>query len=255
MTNCNATKCPMDPGAKLDADKQGERIDATEYRRILGCLRFLLHTRPDLSFSAGMASRFMEKPTVKHLKAVKQILRYLKGTLNFGLVYTQEGKEELLVGYTDSDVGGDLVGRRSTGGMAFYVNESLVTWNSHKEKTVALSSCEAEFMAATAAAKQALWLKNLLGELTGTQLKTMTLMVDNNSAIALMKNPVFHGRSKHIDIKYHFIRECVERGQIVVKRVGTLDQKADSLTKPLPLVKLGVMRHLLGVRELEVHQA
>ncbi|XP_066313480.1 secreted RxLR effector protein 161-like [Miscanthus floridulus] len=110
-----------------------------------------------------MASRFMEKPTVKHLKAVKQILRYLKGTLNFGLVYTQEGKEELLVGYTNSDVGGDLVGR-STGGMAFDVNESLVTWNSHKEKIVALSSCEAEFMVA---AKQALWLKNLLGELTG----------------------------------------------------------------------------------------
>jgi hypothetical protein len=139
--------------------------------------------------------------------------------------------------------------------MAFYVNESLVTWNSHKEKTVALSSCEAEFMAATAAAKQALWLRNLLGELTGTQSKKVTLMVDNNSAIALMKNPVFHGRSKHIDIKYHFIRECVERGQIVEKRVGTLEQKADSLTMPLPAVKLGVMRHLLGVRKLEVHQA
>jgi len=109
----------------------------------------------------------MEKPTAKYLAAVKQILRYLKGTLNYGLVYTQEGKQELLVGYTDSDVGGDVVGRRSTGGMAFYLNDSLVTWNSHKEKTVALSSCEAEFMAATAAAEQALWLRNLLGEITG----------------------------------------------------------------------------------------
>jgi uncharacterized protein YwlG (UPF0340 family) len=151
-------------------------------------------------------------------------MRYLKGTLNFGLVYTQERKEELLVGYTDSDVGGDLVGRRSTGGMAFYLNESLVAWSSHKEKTMALSSCEAKFMAATAAAKQALWLRNMLGEITTTLPKTVTLYVDNNSAIALMKNPVFHGHSKHIDIKYHFIRECVERGQIVVKRVSTLDQ-------------------------------
>ena len=157
----------MNPESKLDADKQGQRIDSTHYRRIIGCLRYLLHTRPDLAFSVGMASRFMEKPTAKHLAAVKQILRYLKGTLNYGLVYTQEGKQELLVGYTDSDVGGDVVGRRSTGGMAFYLNDSLVTWNSHKEKTVALSSCEAEFMAATAAAKQALWLRNLLGEITG----------------------------------------------------------------------------------------
>jgi hypothetical protein len=97
------------------------------------------------------------------------------------------------VGYTDSDVGGDLVGRRSTGGMDFYVNERLVTWSSHKEKTVALSSCEAEFMAATPAAKQALWLRNLLGEITTTKPKTVSLFVDNNSAIALMKNPVSHG--------------------------------------------------------------
>jgi uncharacterized protein YwlG (UPF0340 family) len=157
------------------------------------------------------------------------------------------------VGYSDSDVGGDVVGRRSTGEMAFYLNDSLVTWNSHKEKTVALSSCEAEFMAATAAAKQALWLRNLLGELTGNQMKAVTLMVDNNSAIALMKNPVFHGKSKHIEIKFHFIRECVERGQIMVKRVGTLEQKTDALTKPLATVKLGVMIHLLGVRALGEH--
>jgi hypothetical protein len=163
MSECNVTKFPMDPGAKLDADKQGERIDATRYRRIIGCLRYLLHTRPDMSYSVGVASRFMEKPTVKHLNAVKQIMRYLKGTLNYGLMYTQEMKPELLVGYTDSDSGGDVVGRRSTGGMTFYLNDALITWNSHKEKTVALSSCEVEFMAATAAAKQALWLRNLLG--------------------------------------------------------------------------------------------
>jgi hypothetical protein len=120
---------------------------------------------------------------------------------------------------------------------------------------MALSSCEAEFMAATEAAKQAIWLSNLLSELIGRKQKVVTLYVDNNSAIALMKNPVFHGRSKHIDIKYHFIRECVEHGQIKVKRVSTLEQKADSLTKALPAVKLWIMIHLLGVRELEVYQA
>jgi hypothetical protein len=137
----------------------------------------------------------------------------------------------------------------------FYLNESLITWASHKEKTVALSSCEAEFMAATEAAKQGLWLRSLLSELTAKQPKSVTLYVDNSSAIALMKNLVFHGRSKHIDIKYHFIRECVERKQIVVKRVWTKEQKADTLTKALPAVMLGVMNHLLGVRRIDVYQA
>jgi hypothetical protein len=254
MADCNAAKFPMDPGLKLDADKQGERTDATRYRRIIGSLRYLLHSRPTLSFSVGVASRFMEKPIVKHFNAVKQILRYLKGTLNFGLVYTQEMKQEVLVGYTDSDTGGDVVGRRSTCGMAFYLNDALITWNSHKEKKVALSSCEAEFMAATAAAKQALWLRNLLGEITVTEPRAVTLFVDNNSAIALMKNPMFHGRSKHIDVKFHFIRECIERGKINVKKVNTLDQKADAPTKPMSTIKLSVMRHLLGVREIEDQQ-
>jgi hypothetical protein len=138
--------------------------------------------------------------------------------------------------------------------MAFYLNDALITWNSHKEKTVALSSCEVEFMAATPAAKQALWLRNLLGEITVTEPRVVILFVDNNSAIALMKNPVFHGRSKHIDVKFHFIRECVERGQINVKKVNTLDQKADALTKPMSAIKLSVMRHLLGVREIEDQQ-
>ena len=225
-------------------------MDATEYRRAIGCLRYLLHTRPDLSYAVGMASRFMEKPIVMHQKAVKQILRYLQGTLEYGLVYTQENKTEVLVGYSNSDHAGDVVGRRSTAGMAFYLNDSLITWNSHKEKTVALSSCESEFMAATAAARQGLWLRSLLVEITDKPPQSVKMFVDNNSAIALMKNPVFHGRSKHIDVKYHFIRECVERGQFQVKRVCTEGQRADALTKALPAVKLGIMRHLLGVRDL-----
>ena len=101
---------------------------------------------------------------------------------------------------------------------------------------------------------QALWLKNLLSELTSTKAKVVTMYVDNNSAIALMKNPVFHGRSKHIDTRYHFIRECIERGQVVAKRVCTKEQKADSLTKALAAGSLMVMRHLLGVRDLSVLQ-
>ena len=138
--------------------------------------------------------------------------------------------------------------------MAFYVNECLVSWNSQKQKTVALSSCEAEFMAATAAACQALWLRSLLGELTGKKNDAVKLFVDNKSAIALMKNPVFHGRSKHIDTRFHFIRECVEKGQIIVEFIRTDEQRADLLTKALPAANLATMRHLLGVRNLGPHQ-
>ncbi|KAG6530658.1 hypothetical protein ZIOFF_012901 [Zingiber officinale] len=251
MADCNATKQPMEPKTQLHKDLEGTPIDATEYRRVIGCLRYLLHTRPDLSYSVGMASRYMEKPTSMHHKVVKQILRYLKGTIYFGLAYTKGPQEISIFGYSDSDLAGDLDGRKSTSGMAFYFNESLVSWNSQKQKTVALSSSEAEFMAATTATCQALWLRSLVSELTGEEPKPVTLFVDNKSAIALMKNPVFHGRSKHIDTKFHFIRKCVEKGQIVVEFVNTGEQRADVLTKALPGVKLAAMRQLLGVYDLQ----
>ncbi|KAG6526600.1 hypothetical protein ZIOFF_016592 [Zingiber officinale] len=251
MADCNATKHPMEPKTQLHKDLEGTPVDATEYRRIVGCLRYLLHTRPDLSYSVGMASRYMERPTIMHHRVVKQILRYLKGTIYFGLVYIKGPQEIGIFGYSDSDLAGDLDGRKSTSGMTFYFNESLVSWNSQRQKTVALSSCEAEFMAATTAACHALWLRSLASELTGVKSKPVTLFVDNKSAIALMKNPVFHGRSKHIDTRFHFIRECIEKGQIVVEFVNTGEQRADALTKALPGVKLAAMRQLLGVRDLQ----
>jgi hypothetical protein len=253
MEDCNSTKVPMDPGTKLHEDKKGQRVDATKYRRIIGCLRYLIHTRPNLAFLVGVASRYMEKPTVMHMQAVKKIIRYLKGSVDLGLVYTLGEDQEEIVDYFDSDMGADLGGRRSTTGMTFYFNESLITWCSQKQKTVALSSCEAEFMAATGAATQALWLRSLYSELTATKPLVVPLYVDNNSTIELMKHPMFHGRNKHIDIKYHFIRQCVERGQIAVRRIGTNEQKADVLTQALPVGKLAVMRRLIGVREISTH--
>ncbi|XP_062205169.1 secreted RxLR effector protein 161-like [Phragmites australis] len=207
--------------AQLHKDLVGQLVDATEYRRIIGFLRYLLHTRLDLSFVVGVASRFVEKPTVMHYKAVNQILRYLKGTVHYGIIYTRGGETEVITDYTDSDLAGDVDDRKSTGGMTFYINDSLVSWNSQKQKTVALSSCKAEFMAATEAACQVLWLRSLLGDLTGEELTAVKLFVDNKSAVALMKNLVFHGRSKHIDTKFHFIRECVQEGQIKVDFICT----------------------------------
>ncbi|KAG6531868.1 hypothetical protein ZIOFF_005703 [Zingiber officinale] len=185
MADCNATKHPMEPKTQLHKDLEGTPVDATEYRRVIGCLRYLLHTRPDLSYPVGMASRYMERPTTMHHKVVKQILRYLKGTIHFGLAYIKGPPEISIFGYSDSDLAGDLDGRKSTSGMTFYFNESLVSWNSQKQKTVTLSSCEAEFMAATTAACHALWLRSLTSELTGEKPKPKTLFVCNTSKILL----------------------------------------------------------------------
>ncbi|KAI3747128.1 hypothetical protein L6452_09575 [Arctium lappa] len=252
MKNCNPAKSPIESKLKVTKDEGGEEVDATEYRRMVGCLRYLTHTRPDLSFSVGIASRFMEKPTTLHFHIVKRILRYVKGTLNYGLNYGKGREIEPLVGFSDSDHGGDSVESKSTSGMIFYFGKNAITWQSQKQKTVALSSCEAEFMAATSASCQAIWLANLVKELTGHSVLPVTLYVDNKSAIALMKNPVFHGRSKHINIRFHFIRECFEHGQIVVEHVNLKDQRADVFTKALAQMKYTEMRNMLGVTDTEL---
>ncbi|XP_074337618.1 secreted RxLR effector protein 161-like [Apium graveolens] len=141
----------------------------------------------------------MERPTALHHNAVKRILCYVKGTVGYGLVYTKRGGNNLLSGYSDSDLAGNIEDGRSTSGMAFYLDENLITWVSQKQYCVALSSCEAEFMAATAAACQAAWLRNLLGKITDLKLGVVTIYVDNRSAIDLARNPVFHGRTLSFD--------------------------------------------------------
>ena len=238
----------MDPKEALHKDESGVPVDATEFKSIIGGLRYLVHTRPDLAYSVGIVSRFMERPTLLHQNAAKRILKYVKGTIDLGLVYTKDNQNNILTGYSDSDLAGDIEDRKSTRGMAFYLNESLITWVSQKQRCVALSSCEAEFMAATAAACQAIWLRNLLAQITGEKVIPVMIYIDNRSAIDLAKNPVFHGRSKHIDVRYHFIRECVAKGEILVEHVSTNEQRADSLTKALTTVKFERMRKLLGVK-------
>ncbi|XP_074342841.1 secreted RxLR effector protein 161-like [Apium graveolens] len=209
----------MDPKEILNKDADGKPVDSTVFKSLVGGLRYLVHTRPDIAYSVGIVSRYMERPTVQHLNAAKRILRYIKRTLNFGLVYSKNGENTLLMGYSHSDLAGHVDDRKSTGGMAFYLNENLITWVSQKQKCVALSSCEAEFMPVTDAACQAIWLRNLLRQVTGKYDGPVVLFIDNQSAIDLAKNPVFHGRSKHIDIRYHFIRECMEKGEIIINHI------------------------------------
>ncbi|GJT38694.1 ribonuclease H-like domain, reverse transcriptase, RNA-dependent DNA polymerase [Tanacetum coccineum] len=213
MIDCNETLIPMDPGTRLTKITEGTMVNSTEYRSLIGCLRYLLHTRPDLSYSVGLLSRFMQEPREQHMKAIRQVLRYVKGTKDHGITYKHNGGNKIH-GYSDSSYGVNTTEGKGTTGIIFYYGESPISWSTQKQATVALSSCESEFIAATAAATQALWLKRLLSKLTHTQEKKVIIQVDNKSAIALMKNLVFHGRSKHIDTKYHFIRECVERNDI-----------------------------------------
>ncbi|GJY12055.1 hypothetical protein Tco_0381364 [Tanacetum coccineum] len=225
-------------------------VNSTEYRSLIGCLRYLLHTRPDLSYSVRLLSRFMQEPREQHMKAIRQVLRYVKGTKDHGITYKHNGGNKIH-GYSDSSYGVNTQEGKGTTGIIFYYGESPISWSTQKQATVALSSCESEFIAATATATQALWLKRLLSKLTHTQEEKITIQVNNKSAIALMKNPVFHGRSKHIDTKYHFIRECVEKEDIQSRiRLYGEYQKADILHKGIRRINFLFKRQLIGLKDL-----
>ena len=252
MSQCNSVQTPMEAGLKLSKSETEEEIDATSFRRIVGCVQYLLHTRPDLAYSVGVLSRYMHSPRASHGAAMKQCLRYLQGTASFGLTFQRvASKVPRLIGYSDSSYNTCPNDGKSTTGHIFYLGESPITWCSQKQDVVALSSCEAEFMAGKEAARQALWLQELLSEVTGRPNEKVTIRIDNQSAIALTKNPVFHGRSKHIHSRYHFIRECVEKDQIEVEHVSGDKQKADILTKALGRIKFQEMRSFIGMEDLK----
>lgn len=168
MGECNPCQIPMELRTKMSKVGNGEAsVDETLYRSVIGSLRYLVLTRPDLTYSVGVMSRYMQSPTTTHLAAVKQILRYVKGTLNLGCVYEKNQKNGDLVGYSDSDLAGDIDDRKSTTGVIFFLGKSPITWVSQKQRVVALSSCEAEYIAATTWACQGIWLKKMLRNVRG----------------------------------------------------------------------------------------
>jgi hypothetical protein len=193
-------------------------------------------------------SRFMEEPHMDHLAAVKQILRYIAGTRDWGLFYLRRngGSDELL-GYSDSDMADDLDGRKSTSRILFFLGRSPISWQSTKQKVVALSSCEAEYIAAATAACQAVWLAWLLAEIRNSETSRPLLRVDNKSTISLIKNPVHRDRSKHIDTRFHLIREYENSGQIEVKFISIEEQLGDILTKQLGKVKFQELYTKIGL--------
>lgn len=246
MEECNKVKNPMVPGHKLTKAGAGEEVNPTTFKQLVGSLRYLTATRPDLIYSVNLVSRYMESPNEQHMVAAKRILRYIQGTQDFGIQY-KYGGEQKLVGYVDSDYAGDVDDCKSTSGYVFMLGGGAVSWVSKKQPIVTLSTTEAEFVSAAYGACQAVWLRNILLEIGFQQEEGTVLFCDNSSTIKLSKNPVLHGRSKHIHVRFHYLRELVNEGIIQLHYCGTQDQISDIMTKAVKLEVFEKLRSRMGV--------
>lgn len=246
MEVANSRQAPM-PDQLVLRRGEGAVLDQGRYQysSLVGGLLYLATTvRPDIAYAVGELSRYMSCPTVTHWKAAKGVLRYLAGTSRVGITYGAD--PAVLHGFCDASYGRDVDTRRSTTGYVFTIAGGAVSWSSKRQPTVAASTTEAEYMAASAAAKEALWLRKLLADL-GEPVVTVSVSCDNNGALSLLHNPVSSERSKHIDVHHHFVRERVALGQVGFKYVNTAVNPADMLTKPLPIVKHSAFCSMVGV--------
>ena len=232
MESCKPLPTPIAHGELLCKDDGGVRVNVTTYRSIVGSLMFLTNTRPKIAFATSLVSRYMGDPFESHMKAAKRILRYVQGIIDLGIHYIKHGSVKL-VGYSDSDWGSNIDDRKSTFEQCFNLDSGMITCNSKKQSMMAHSSIEAEYIAITSASAQALWLRKILEELCEIQSGATILYCDNKSAIQLAQNPVHHNRSKHFDMKYHFIRDMVEKKIMELRHISTLDNVANIFTKAI----------------------
>lgn len=222
MLNCAAVSTPGVASQKL-SELTSNEVASYKYREAVGRLMYLaIATRPDISFAVGNVSRYMEKPTAAHVNAVKRIFRY-----------------------RDADYVGDIETRRSTSGHAFFWGKSIISWSSQRQKSVSTSTTESEYIAASEAIKELIWIQRFRKELLPY---IATFYMDNQGAIRLIKNPEFHKRTKHIDVRYHFIREKYEQGCFVLKYIPTDEQLADIFTKALPKEKHQRLSKMIGLQ-------
>ncbi|KAI5345334.1 hypothetical protein L3X38_013211 [Prunus dulcis] len=229
-------------------DKFGLKdADESLFRKIVGSLLYLTATRPDIMFSACLLARFMHNPSKMHYGAAKRVLRYIQGTIDYGIEYVT-GKFALLVGYCDSDWSGSEEDMKSTSGYAFSFGSGAFSWASVKQHSVALSTAEAEYVSAVEATSQAIWLRFVLEDFGEEQTTATTVFCDNTSAIAMAKNPVFHQRIKHIKRKFHFIRDAIQEEVIELLYCKGEEQIADIFTKALPKDRFDYLRRMLGVK-------
>ena len=245
MIDCNTVSTPIDKFhvAQDDTDKLID--DNVPFREAVGSLLYLATgTRSDISFAVSVVSQALSNPTKRHWEMIKRILRYLKGTADIGILYKHGHDKNLLTTYSDADYAGDTLTRRSTSGVLCLYMGGPISWLSQKQRSVALSTTEAEYMAASEATKEIIWLVRLFKEIT-TMTAIPLLRIDNLSAVKLVHNPVYHKRSKHIDVRYHFVREKCEEGQLLVEHVCGQEQLADILTKPLAKDRFEKLRYCI----------
>lgn len=217
------------------------------YQELIGSLLFLSNvSRPDITFAVNYLSKFNNNPGKQHWVAAKRILRFLKGTIDYKLAYTKDSGGCEFTGYSDSDFGADVDERKSVSGYVFVMAGGAVSWSSKKQTTVALSTAEAEYMALSSTIQECMWLKKLQEELLKKSLK-IRIYCDNQSTIFMSTNHAYSPRTKHIDIRHHYIRECLEDNTINLEYMPTEEMVADCLTKALPNPKIKKFQLKMGL--------
>ena len=252
MQDCNPVSTPFAAGTDFLPGDSISDADVSRFRSMVGKLLFAANTcRPDLSFAASTLSRFIKDPKANHVAAAKHVLRYIKGTMNYGLSYNRCSNFRL-VGYSDSDWAGDKFDRKSITGYVFMLSGCAITWKSKKQSTVALSSTEAEYMALGDTVKELLWLVQLVQNI-GLKFKNPPTVFEDNEGCKLLSNhPVHHQRTKHIDIRHHFIREHLNNNLFILESASTDDMAADMFTKNLNRLKFKKFVHLIGMQDVLV---
>ncbi|GKA51470.1 retrovirus-related pol polyprotein from transposon TNT 1-94 [Tanacetum coccineum] len=248
MESCDPVGTLMEIKDKLDLDQNGSPVDATKYRSMIGALMYLTSSRPDIVHATCLSARYQAKPTEKHLKEVKRIFHYLRGTVNMGLWYTKDSGFEL-TGYSDADYAGCKDTFKSAFGGAQFLGEKLVSWSLKKQDCTALSTAEAEYVSLFACCAQVIWMRSQLTD-SGYHFNKIPIYYDSKSSIAISCNPVQHSRTKHIVVRYHFIKERVEKGTIELYFVKTDYQLAGLFTKALPIDRFNYLVRRLGMRSL-----
>ncbi|CAN6465147.1 unnamed protein product [Victoria cruziana] len=251
MENCKAISTPSLLNHKMSSKEGNPFYDPTLFRSVVGMLQYLTFTRPDIVYSVNQVSQFMHAPTDAHMEEVKRILRYLKGTLNDGLVYSKDDRYldgHRLMTYTDADWTGDPDERRSVSGYCIFIGNNAVVWSSKKQKAVARSSAEAEYQAMAAGVADVTWVRHLLEKLN-EPISSSILFCDNQNAINIARNPILHCRTKHIEIDQHFVRQKVENREIEPIYVRFDSQVADVFTKGLTTEQFWALKNKLCMIE------
>ncbi|BBN70430.1 Seven transmembrane MLO family protein [Prunus dulcis] len=244
MIDCKPACTPLD--SKLKLDLEGEPLsNISHYQRLVGKLIYLTITRPDITYAVSLVSQFMHAPTEAHLNVVKRILRYLKGSIGRGIIMKNNGHTQIMA-YTDADWAGNAIDRKSTTGYCTFVGGNIVTWKSKKQNVIARSSAEAEYRAMASTACELIWLKSLISDLGFLSNKPMSLFCDNQAAMHIASNPVFHERTKHIEVDCHYVREQVQSKVIQTTFTRSHDQLADVFTKSLASTQFQRLLSKLG---------